>query len=53
MTRREVANYLRVSPLTIFYWANKGILPSVKINKRGDMRFKKEEIDKYLEKLNK
>ena len=44
MTVREVAEVLRVSPLTIKRWGKKGILPPIRINSRGDRRYKKEAV---------
>ncbi len=41
LTIREVANLLRVSPLTIKRWGKKGKLPAIRINSRGDRRYKK------------
>ncbi len=44
LTVREVANLLRVSPLTIKRWGNRGKLPAIRINSRGDRRYKKEAV---------
>lgn len=44
LTVREVANLLRVSPLTIKRWGKRGKLPAIRINSRGDRRYKKEAI---------
>ncbi len=44
LTVREVAEVLRVSPLTIKRWGKKGILPPIRINSRGDRRYKKEAV---------
>lgn len=41
LTIGEVADLLRVSPLTIKRWGKKGKLPAIRINSRGDRRFKK------------
>ncbi len=48
LTIREVADLLRVSPLTIKRWGKKGKLPAVRINSRGDRRYKKEVITRLL-----
>ena len=48
MTIREVADLLRVSPLTIKRWGKKGKLPAIRINSRGDRRYKKEVITRLL-----
>lgn len=44
LTVREVAELLRVSPLTIKRWGRKGKLPAIRINSRGDRRYKKEAV---------
>ena len=44
LTVREVADLLRVSPLTIKRWGKRGKLPPIRINSRGDRRYKKESV---------
>lgn len=44
LTVREVAEKLRVSTLTIKRWGKKGKLPPIRINSRGDRRYKKEAV---------
>ena len=44
LTGREVADLLRVSPLTIKRWGKRGKLPAIRINSRGDRRYKKEAV---------
>lgn len=48
LTIKEVANLLRVSPLTIKRWGKKGKLPAIRINSRGDRRYRKEVILRLL-----
>ena len=48
MTIKEVANLLRVSPLTIKRWGKKGKLPAIRINSRGDRRYRKEVVLRLL-----
>lgn len=48
MTIREVAQLLRVSPLTIKRWGKKGKLPAIRINSRGDRRYKKDVVLRLL-----
>lgn len=48
MTIREVAGLLRVSPLTIKRWGKKGKLPAIRINSRGDRRYRKKIVLKIL-----
>ena len=44
LTVREVADLLRVSPLTIKRWGKRGKLSPIRINSRGDRRYKKESV---------
>ena len=44
LTVREVAELLRVSPLTIKRWGKRGKLPAIRINSRGDRRYKKDAV---------
>lgn len=44
LTVREVSEILRVSPLTIKRWGKRGKLPAIRINSRGDRRYKKEAV---------
>ncbi len=44
LTVREVAEILRVSPLTIKRWGKRGKLSAIRINSRGDRRYRKEAV---------
>jgi excisionase family DNA binding protein len=44
LTVGEVAEILRVSTLTIKRWGKRGKLPAIRINSRGDRRYKKESV---------
>ncbi len=44
LTVREVSELLRVSPLTIKRWGKRGKMPAIRINSRGDRRYKKEAV---------
>lgn len=44
LTVREVAQILRVSTLTIKRWGKRGKLPAIRINSRGDRRYRKESV---------
>ena len=44
LTVREVAELLRVSPLTIKRWGKRGKLPAIRINSRGDRHYRKESV---------
>jgi len=48
LTIKEVASLLRVSPLTIKRWGKSGKLPAIRINSRGDRRYKKEVVLRLL-----
>jgi excisionase family DNA binding protein len=48
LTIKEVAEILRVSPLTIKRWGKKGKLPAIRINSRGDRRYKKEVVMRLI-----
>jgi excisionase family DNA binding protein len=52
LTIREVARLLHVHPNTLRRWSNAGRLRPYRINSRGDRRFKREEIAKFLDELN-
>lgn len=44
LTVKEVAELLRVSPLTIKRWGKRGKLSAIRINSRGDRRYRKEAV---------
>ncbi|MEK6704274.1 MAG: MerR family transcriptional regulator, partial [Bdellovibrionota bacterium] len=48
LTVREVAEVLRVSTLTIKRWGKRGKLVPIRINSRGDRRYKKEAVQWLL-----
>lgn len=48
LTIREVAGLLRVSPLTVKRWGKSGKLPAIRINSRGDRRYRKDVVMKLL-----
>ena len=48
LTVAEAARMLKVHINTIRNWSNIGILKSFRIGPRGDRRFSKEDIDKFL-----
>ena len=45
----EVAKLFRVSPLTLKRWEKRGAIEAIRVNSRGDRRYKKETILKKLE----
>ena len=52
LTIREVARLLHVHPNTLRRWSNAGRIKAYHINQRGDRRFKREEIARFLAELN-
>ena len=48
LTVKEVAAILRVSTLTIKRWGKRGKLVPIRINSRGDRRYKKEAVQWLL-----
>ncbi|MFA6005879.1 MAG: helix-turn-helix domain-containing protein [Patescibacteria group bacterium] len=48
LTIEEVSDVLRVSKITLKRWGKKGKLPAIRINSRGDRRYKKEEVLRFL-----
>lgn len=47
---REAALKLGVNPETLRRWDRDGILVAVKVGKRGDRRYKAEDIESFIEK---
>jgi len=52
LTIREVARMLHVHPNTLRRWSNDGRIKACRINARGDRRFKREEVMRFLGELN-
>ena len=48
LTIEEVADLLRVSKITLKRWGKSGKLPALRINSRGDRRYKKEAVLRFL-----
>lgn len=48
MTLDEAADYLGVAKITLRRWTRKGELPCVRIGKRSDRRFRREDLDAYI-----
>lgn len=47
LTLEEVANYLRLTPQTIYKWVQEGRIPAVKLGK--EWRFRKSILDRWLD----
>jgi len=52
LTVREVARLLHIHPNTLRRWSNRGRIRAYRITPRGDRRFKREEIARFLTELN-
>jgi excisionase family DNA binding protein len=52
LTVREVARLFHVHPNTLRRWSNDGRIKAYRITPRGDRRFKREEIARFLAELN-
>ena len=48
LTVSEVAKALHVHPNTVRNWSDNGLLKSYRLGYRGDRRFSREDIDKFL-----
>jgi excisionase family DNA binding protein len=49
MTTGEAAAYLRVHPETLRNWARKQAIPAAKLGNRGGFRFKRDDLDRFLQ----
>ena len=45
----EAAQYLGVHVETVRRWAREGVIPAAKLGNRGGFRFKREDLDRFLE----
>jgi excisionase family DNA binding protein len=52
LTVGEVSSILHVHPNTLRRWSDKGLIKSYSITPRGDRRFIRQDIDKFLEQMN-
>ncbi|HIH11207.1 TPA: helix-turn-helix domain-containing protein [Candidatus Woesearchaeota archaeon] len=50
LTLSEASQILKVHPNTLRKWDRKGILKAVRFGERGDRRYKKEDLEKMIEK---
>jgi len=51
LTIREVARLLHIHPNTLRRWSNRGRIRAYRITPRGDRRFKREDIARFLAEL--
>jgi excisionase family DNA binding protein len=52
LTVRQVAGLLGIHVNTVRRWSDEGKLKAFRITKRGDRRFKREEISRFLVEMN-
>ncbi len=52
LTVRGVARLLHVHANTVRRWSDRGIIKSYRITQRGDRRFRREDIARFLAELN-
>ena len=52
LTVREVAILLHVHTNTVRRWSDRGLIKAQRITQRGDRRFNREEIQRFLTDLN-
>jgi excisionase family DNA binding protein len=52
LTVREVARLFHIHPNTLRRWSNNGRIKAYRITPRGDRRFKREEVARFLAELN-
>ena len=52
LTVKDVANLLHIHVNTLRRWSDQGIIKSYRITRRGDRRFRQEDIDGFLAEYN-
>jgi len=52
LTVREVARLLNVHSNTVRRWSERGMIRAYRISRRGDRRFRREDIARFLAELN-
>lgn len=52
LTVREVARLLHIHSNTVRRWSDQGIIRAYRITRRGDRRFRREDIARFLAELN-
>jgi len=52
LTTREVAGLLHIHPNTLRRWSEQGRIIAYRITPRGDRRFKKSDIERFIDEFN-
>jgi excisionase family DNA binding protein len=52
LTVKQVSELLNIHPNTLRRWCEEGRIPVVRITARGDRRFRREDVQSYLDELN-
>ena len=52
LTVREVARLLHIHKNTVRRWSDQGLIRAYRISRRGDRRFRREDIARFLAELN-
>ncbi len=52
LTVREVARLLHIHSNTVRRWSDRGLIRAHRITHRGDRRFKREDINRFLANMN-
>jgi len=52
LTVREVARLLHIHSNTVRRWSDRGIIRAYRISRRGDRRFRRKDITRFLAELN-
>jgi len=52
LTVAEVTELIHIHPNTLRRWSEQGIIMAYRINARGDRRYKKSDIDRFLNGFN-
>jgi excisionase family DNA binding protein len=52
LTVREVAQLLHIHTNTVRRWSDRGVLKAYRITRRGDRRFRREDIGRFLAEFN-
>jgi len=52
LTVKEVARFLHIHSNTVRRWSDRGIIKAYRITPRGDRRFKREDVTRFLAEVN-